>query len=205
MTSHERMGGFTLVELLVATTLLALLSMVLFGGLRFGARAWEAGGESIERTSETEAAQEVLRRTLVESFAFRGTGEGEQPAFSGQADRIAFVAPMPRHAGAAGPGRYAIWLDGSGNLSMAWEPRRPEREIDAAFEGEPSVVLQHVAGLRFSYFGAERTGQPAAWQDRWESPGLPLLIRIELGFEPSDRRRWPDLVIAPRLAGRFAG
>jgi hypothetical protein len=66
-------------------------------------------------------------------------------------------------------------------------------------------VLQHVDGLRFSYYGAERTGQPAAWHDRWEGPALPLLIRIELGFEPSDRRRWPDLVIAPRLAGRFAG
>jgi general secretion pathway protein J len=205
MTSHERSGGFTLVELLVATTLLALLSMVLFGGLRFGARAWEAGGASIERTSETEAAQEVLRRTLVEAYAFRGTGEGEQPAFSGQADRIGFVAPMPRHAGSAGPGRYAVWLDGSGNLSMAWEARRPERTLDAPFAGQPSVVLQHVATLRFSYFGAERAGQPGAWHDRWESPGLPLLIRIELGFEASDRRRWPELVIAPRLAGRYAG
>ena len=113
MSSHERSGGFTLVELLVATTLLALLSVVLFGGLRFGARAWDAGGESIERTSETEAAQEVLRRTLVEALAFRGAGEEDQPAFSGQVDRIGFVAPMPRHAGSAGPGRYAVWLDGS--------------------------------------------------------------------------------------------
>ena len=40
MTARDH-NGFTLVELLVATTLLALLSVVLFGGLRFGARAWE--------------------------------------------------------------------------------------------------------------------------------------------------------------------
>jgi general secretion pathway protein J len=205
MTSHERSGGFTLVELLVATTLLALLSVVLFGGLRFGARAWEAGEDSIERTSETEAAQELLRRTLVEALASGQMGEEQQPALSGQADRIGFVAPMPRHAGSAGPGRYAIWLDRSGNLSMAWEPRRPERKLDAPFAGEPSVVLQNVAGLRFSYYGRANADQPAAWNDRWESQALPLLIRVEVGFEPTDRRRWLELVVAPRLAGRNGG
>ena len=58
--------GFTLVELLVATSVLALLSVVLFGGMRFGARAWEAGEASIERTGEVEAAQDLLRRTFSE-------------------------------------------------------------------------------------------------------------------------------------------
>ncbi len=38
----RRQAGFTLVELLVAMTLLAFLSITLFGGLRFGARSWEA-------------------------------------------------------------------------------------------------------------------------------------------------------------------
>ena len=38
---HRSEAGFTLIELLVALTLLGLISVVLFGGLRFGTRAWE--------------------------------------------------------------------------------------------------------------------------------------------------------------------
>ena len=34
-------AGFTLIELLVTLTLVGLISLVLFGGLRFGTRAWD--------------------------------------------------------------------------------------------------------------------------------------------------------------------
>ncbi len=38
-----RADGFTLVELLIAMTLVAMLSVLLFGGLRFGTRAADRG------------------------------------------------------------------------------------------------------------------------------------------------------------------
>ena len=50
-----RNAGFTLVELLVAITLLALVSAALFGGLRFGARAWESATSRIARCSKSTA------------------------------------------------------------------------------------------------------------------------------------------------------
>lgn len=204
MTARDH-NGFTLVELLVATTLLALLSVVLFGGLRFGARAWEAGGESIERTVEVEAAQELLRRTLLEAVPFAPAGPSQQPALAGQPNRISFFAPMPRHLGLGGPARFSIWLDAAGRLSLAWEPRRPERKLDAPFAGDPAIVLQNVQGLSLSYYGPAQAGEPPAWHASWNGPSLPQLIRIEVGFDVTDRRRWPELVIAPRLANADAG
>jgi general secretion pathway protein J len=200
MSTSERNGGFTLVELLVATTLLALLSLVLFGGLRFGARAWEAGGESIERTGEMEAAQELLRRTLVEAMAFEQGGAVRQPPLTGGPNRISFFAPMPRHEALAGPARYAIWVDPEGRLSLAWELRRPERKLDAPFAGEPATLLQNVEGLSLSYYGPAQAGEQPGWHESWSGHVLPLLIRIDVAFGATDRRRWPELVIAPRLA-----
>ena len=38
---HDGEAGFTLLELLISMTLLGLLMLVVLGGLRFGARAWE--------------------------------------------------------------------------------------------------------------------------------------------------------------------
>jgi hypothetical protein len=36
--------------------------------------------------------------------------------------------------------------------------------------------------------------------DNWDGLlGLAQLIRVRVSFAPGDRRRWPDLVVAPRL------
>ena len=40
---QPREHGFTLIELLVSLTLMALIAVVLSGGLRFGASVWRAG------------------------------------------------------------------------------------------------------------------------------------------------------------------
>lgn len=205
MNRNNHSAGFTLVELLVATTLLALLSVVLFAGLRFGARAWEAGGESIERTGEVEAVQELLRRTLSEAATVELTGAEPQVALAGAPDRVSFIAPLPRHVGLGGRGRYRLARDEAGHLLLAWEPHRPERGLGDPLSGEPAIVLQGVASLAIAYYGAERSGETPAWHDGWESPNLPKLIRIEVAFAEGDRRRWPELTIAPRLAHAAGG
>lgn len=196
--ASDRSAGFTLVELLVATTLLALLSVLLFGGLRFGARAWEAGGASMERTGEIEAIQDLLRRTLAEAAAPE-PASGQQLSFVGDAGRMRFFAPMPRHIAMGGLGRYALDLDEAGHLLMGWEPRRPERRLDAPIAGEPSIILQNVETVNLAYYGAVGQDGPG-WRDSWSSPAPPLLIRVQIGFADGDGRRWPDLLIAPRLA-----
>lgn len=194
-------AGFTLVELLVATTLLALLSVILFGGMRFGARAWEAGTASMERVGEVEAAQELLRRTLVEAAVPASIGPAEEPAFAGTEGQVHFVAPLPAHAGTGGLGRYALRADDRGELTIGWEPRRPERKLDSELGAKPSTILQRVSALKLSYYGAVVPGEQAAWHDSWKGRELPSLIRIDVSFAEGDRRSWPDLVVAPRLAG----
>ena len=205
MNRNDHAPGFTLVELLVATTLLALLSVMLFGGLRFGARAWEAGGESIERTGEVEAVQELLRRTLSEAATSDLTGAEPQDALAGAADRVSFIAPLPQHVGLGGFGRYRLGLDEAGHLLLAWEPHRLERKLEDPLSGEPAVILQGVAALTIAYYGAERGGETPDWHDGWSSGGLPKLIRVEVAFAKGDRRRWTELVIAPRLANAAGG
>ena len=53
-----------MLELLVALTILALLVTLLSGGLRFGARVWEARLGSSDELSAMEAAQGLMRRII---------------------------------------------------------------------------------------------------------------------------------------------
>ena len=61
--------GFTLVELLLATVLLALLVAGAWSGIRTATRAASSGEELIERTNRVRVAQEFLRRELTQSLA----------------------------------------------------------------------------------------------------------------------------------------
>ena len=48
--------GFTLLELLVAITLLGLLMAALFGGLRLGTRVWETADARLDSSANRRAA-----------------------------------------------------------------------------------------------------------------------------------------------------
>ncbi|HEX7533874.1 MAG TPA: prepilin-type N-terminal cleavage/methylation domain-containing protein [Syntrophales bacterium] len=47
MNGHNR--GFTLLELLIALTITAMIVAIIFGALRIGIRAWEKG-ENVKRS-----------------------------------------------------------------------------------------------------------------------------------------------------------
>ena len=60
--------GFTLLELLVAITIFGLLSVMMYGGLSFGARAWQRAGQADTRQSDVQLVQSLLRRAFAEEY-----------------------------------------------------------------------------------------------------------------------------------------
>ena len=61
---NARERGFTLIEILIAMTLLGLLMAMLSGGLRLGTRAWEASDTRSAELARLEAVQGFIRRSL---------------------------------------------------------------------------------------------------------------------------------------------
>ncbi len=220
-------AGFTLIELLVALTLLGLISVVLFGGLRFGTRAWEAGNLRAEQLAQVQAIQALLRRRLAQALppeAEGATGEGPRRAvFSGQPDALQFLAAVPSRAGVGGIYAFelAVIADG-GKVRLEFTWRLYRADDDEAERGDTPeaglggrrVLIDGLASARFSYFGAPAPGttpgtspgQAADWRDRWEAEaGLPGLISIEAEFPEGDGRAWPILRVAPQLGVAGSG
>ena len=145
---RERRGaagaaGFTLLELLVAITLLGLLMAALFGGLRLGARAWDIGAERIAAATRLQTAQQFIRTRLSEALpAFVVLPDGEEiVAFQGTSEEMSFVGTLPDLAIAVcrAGGRSAqacTILEANGYTQVAnldggmikWRALRPERE-----------------------------------------------------------------------------
>lgn len=201
--------GFTLVELLVALTLLGLLMVALFGGLQLGARAWETTGERLDDSARLQLVQDFLRTRMSQAYPLEIAGEAGAPglAFSGAPDRLAFVTVLPQHLA---PGLHLLTLalverDDRVHLLLTWRPLAPEDEAEIEAEGEAAagerILLRDVTGLELAYFGAPGARAPPAWYSFWDAAvlRLPELIRLRVTFPAGDRRHWPDLVVRPML------
>ncbi len=190
--------GFTLLELLIAMTLMGMILVMVYGGLRLGMRSWEAGQVRVEAVDDMRLVQEFIRRQLRQTVVtFRSDGFGERVvAFEGDAAQLNLVAPMLAYLGLGG--LYFIQFDviqenETDHLRVRWWPFRADGFEDDD-ESEESILLSDVSDFEWSYFGSEESGQDPEWYQRWESQTqYPRLVRLRLdvGGEP-----WPDLVVA---------
>jgi len=102
-------GGFTLVELLIALVLVAIILVLLYSGLRLGSRAWEGVEAASDRVSDLRVARNfietMLRQTRDASVLVDGV---EVPVFAGDAQHLDLVAPLSEHVGV--PGLYVLRL-----------------------------------------------------------------------------------------------
>ena len=59
-------------------------------------------------------------------------------------------------------------------------------------------LLRGVQGVEASYWPH---GTTPRWLPSWNQAALPALVRLRIVFPPGDRRRWPDMVVAPMRLG----
>jgi general secretion pathway protein J len=205
MTGHTRSreAGFTLLELLVAATLLALLMAILFGGLRTGTRVWEAGEQRGADIARLQAAHGFLRRQISELYPLQRTaraGDAATVAFDGDEKSVTFTGLLPAHFDIGGfqSIRVGALEDDDGlHLGVEWVPFDPEGGPPADIPDEQRArLLENIDSLSISYFGAEDPDDAPAWVDAWtEQASAPLLVRLEVSFEDRDRRYWPELIV----------
>jgi general secretion pathway protein J len=197
-----------LVEALVALSLFALLTVLLFGGLRFGNRAVALGGSKMERAAAIALAEGFVRAQIsrAEPLAIAGADRQAVIAFDGEADHRDFVSLPPAYLSVGGFQWFRIAIDGvepHRRLIAQWQPIQPNGGAPEMFSGSASVLLDGVASATFSYFSVGDSDHSAAWHDRWKDPpALPDLISLRIVFV--DGEIAPDLLVAPRLAGTTA-
>lgn len=198
-----RQNGFTLLEMLVALTVLALLMIGLSQGVRTGFAFWAAQSRRGGETAELDATARVLRSLLtgipVPPAAAPGRGQASSAAvFEGRVDRLTFVGDLPTGFGDSRRADITIELSG-GRLVLAWTAHRHELSTATAPVPAETELTHGLAGLEFAYWGDPSGAGAGAWLAQWDGPGLPELIRVRLSFPKGDGRRWPDLVAGPQL------
>lgn len=195
--------GFSLVEVLLATALLASGIALAFGALANAARATERAEAVAQRNERLRAVQAFLRRqverAVAQPFEFN-ENTGDAKVFEVQRDEIRLVAPMPGYLSRGGPHLQTFRLvRGAAGLRLEFQHELLTPEGPLPNERKPEVLLDGIAEAHFDVRAFDDQGEPGPWTDRWDAPSqMPRLVRLQLRMrEP--RARFPALVVAPRL------
>jgi len=210
MKAGRRAAGFTLLEMVVALTLLAVMLALLFAGLRTGIRAWDAGTGRGDRADQALLTWSFVRRELNAAFPWRFKDpQAVRLAFRGERERLRFVSMRPAQFGGGGLAFVAFAYEpdrsaaGRGRLVMQRaDAQSAATDFAAVDEAERFALLEGVEGVRFAYFGAETDTAQPAWSEHWDfAQRLPSHVRLEVTLAGG---KLPPMVAELRL-GEEAG
>lgn len=196
-----RGGGFTLLEVLVAMALLALVMAGLLTAMRSFAQSESRIDERIRIDDDLRVSERFLRTVLATASPRpRATPAGapKEIDFEGGASEMRWIGVMPARHGAGGLYRFHLQGrpangDEPAALVLEFAPFLPN--LDAPVD--PAAVLSRamvtgIGEVRFRYQDDVASG--AAWLDQWpHKDRLPRRIGLNVvgGSQP-----WPEIVVA---------
>jgi general secretion pathway protein J len=214
MKAIKKSRGFTLLELLLALGLLAMMMVMIYSALSFGIRSWDTGDARITESAHLRIVDSFLRRELGQVFPVRWRGIPESRiAFEGGKQEIKFVTGL--NIGAA-PGDGGLqWA----HLTLAPDEKNGERFTSLFIQRErfdtfaksfgelpdskPVRLIERVKEMEISYFGAENDNTDPQWNNEWSNAlRLPQLIKLTIKLE--NGRNPPPIVVSLRV-GEEAG
>jgi general secretion pathway protein J len=144
-----------------------------------------------------------LSAALPIAFEFN-SDTGEATFLRTSQTKLEFVATMPGYLSRGGPYLQTLELvrgENGQRLIFNHQLLTTDGALDA--EREPVVLLDGIADGAFEVRTLDPQSRPGQWQSTWNtSAQLPPLVRLRIRFTDASRR-WPDLVVAPRLGAAF--
>jgi len=202
-----RERGFTLIEILIALALLALLMLVLTGAMRSMGQTEERIENRVQADDDYRAATAFLHDVLgrVSARRFRPLNAdmpSDVPFFEAKSGSLAWIGVMPARYGVGG--RHYLRLavesgaDGVGQLVLRYAPWDGAAAFSNWERASAQVLAAPVSALALRY-QEPVSGQ---WAEVWPPPGmaasqlppslLPSAIALQIdGPAPA----WPPLVV----------
>jgi general secretion pathway protein J len=208
--SARRQAGFTLIELVVAMALLATMMLLLYGGLNFSLRSWDAGDTNGRRTADRRIGTNFLRRELSEIFPMRW----KEPmtlkfAFEGAEHTLKFVSSRPAGVTQGGLSMVSLAVErepGGRKRDLVMRRAMPDDEalnFNALDKAERNVLMADIDSVSFEYFGAENDFTAPQWTPSWTTPArIPEMVRLRI--RDADGTPLPEMAVKVQL-GEEAG
>jgi len=187
-------GGFTLIETLLALSIVVVMIGLVLSALRLGQRSMEKGEDALNDATARRYITERLSSDLSSMYLYSQNVDGRDRHFF-KARQSAFAFVTAHHSGAASLPLGALTLVsysvGPGGLIVT-EKRTPLAEAANKRIGRTIELAPGVNRVTFTYLGGD------GWKKTWDvasAKRLPMAVRAKLFFK--DAGIAPLVVLAP--------
>ncbi|MBU1852995.1 MAG: prepilin-type N-terminal cleavage/methylation domain-containing protein [Candidatus Omnitrophica bacterium] len=179
-----RYNAFTLVEILIALSILAMIVVSTFTIFRSSSKSWQKGSERSERYHNARTAIGKMSTEISQAVI----SERRPSKFIGRKESVSFISFVSTASGIFELVEVEFWLNNEKKLLMRNEDIEPD--YDYLTYDYSDVLAEGIVELEFSYYDG------SSWSETWDSDlameesdpqgdegALPKAVKIEIKVE----------------------
>jgi prepilin-type N-terminal cleavage/methylation domain-containing protein len=198
--------GFTLLEVVLALTIFALMGTILYGAFSLGHNAVARSSHAFEKNQALRSFGDLLGSYVRSSYPYRVSLRDPSIFYEGEEDQLTFVSSFSLAMGGRGMAKIHLSWDGTeqGGGPLRLEEVVPVRLGEEAVEEglHNSLVLEKgVREFRLAYL--DPTSAEEIWEEEWDAKEkrmLPRAVRLSYRDAAGKNVRWVFPVMISVLA-----
>ena len=186
-------SGFTLIEVVMALAIFALMGGILYGAFSLSHSAVEKSDANATRSQKQRAIADLLGSYIRSAFPYRESPQDKTIYFAGESAGLTFVSAYSQGMGGRGMAKIAISSDedDTGHTVLKLAETAPVRLGADGGQSYSLELLASVRELRLAYLDPQ--AEDEIWEDRWEGRErgrLPRAVRFSYLNETGREVRW---------------
>ena len=206
--SSRPQAGFTLIEVTIAISLLALMVLLLYGSFYLGERAVAKAQGRAEQSQSLRTFEEFLGGYIRSAYPYRASIRDPSIYFNGDDRGVEFISSLSTSLGGRGMSKIRIVSDlvGNNGATLTLEEEMPARVGDNGGGGgyrNTMLLAEGLMGLRFEYLDSDPQSQDENWLDEWDGRQkrtLPRAVRLIYRGARGQEIRWTFPIMMKVLA-----
>ena len=190
--------GFTLLELLISITMLALITGIMGWTLNMAHRTVDKGERKIHYLERVKVSFSLVESQILSLFPYQYDDEGEKKLFfSGGKDKLMFTS------------NYSLWRGTRGNTFVTYDIQTNEKgkqflriteQIIGLEAKNDAILFDDCSSINFEYF-LKNTFEEGKWVDQWpaDEKGLPDKIKINIAYGAKKNALMVNPLVKPTM------
>ncbi|MCX5694078.1 MAG: prepilin-type N-terminal cleavage/methylation domain-containing protein [Candidatus Omnitrophica bacterium] len=169
--------GFSLVELLVVTAMLGIISLAIFSTFNNGFKVWQKINKPLAEEDLgiffDKLAQDLSNCVKSSSILFTG-------------DASSFGVPTLVNSSRLKVNSLGLVVYSYDQQSgLLYREQKDFSQLYNHQDASPVVLLKNISFLKFEYYYFDKQEQKYVWKEEWSGAGLPLAVRVGLNLNDS--------------------